>query len=71
MNYKKLIKLWVGNVPTPEIAQALDVSVATVYSRTKKLREAGVNLPQRQVIRGQSSVIDADELNAYIQGLVG
>ena len=65
MNYTKFVKLWLQNRSTSEIAEAMDMTQNMVYFHAKKLREAGVKLPDRTVTR--TSTIDADKLNALIE----
>lgn len=63
VNYERFVTLWKQNKTSDEIAHELQISLANVYAVAKKLREAGVKLPQR--VRPKD-VIDADSLNRLL-----
>lgn len=65
MDYEKFIKLWLDNTQTKELAQQLGVSTATVYIVTKRLRAAGVQLPDR--VYSYNAPFDVDALNTIIK----
>lgn len=68
MNYKKLIKMYLDNVPVSEMAASLKCSTATIYATTNKLRKAGVILPMRPKVYSPFT-INAKDLNEYIKSL--
>jgi transcriptional regulator len=52
-----------------DVARTLGCSAANVSNRAKKLREAGVDLPELQVVRGVK--LDIESLNARLKARIG
>lgn len=52
-----------------DVARRLGCSPANVSNRAKKLRDAGVDLPELMVVRGVK--IDIDALNARLRERIG
>lgn len=52
-----------------DVARSLGCSAANVSNRAKKLREAGVDLPELQVTRGVK--LDIDALNERLKARIG
>ena len=52
-----------------DVARRLGCSAANVSNRAKKLREAGVDLPELTVVRGVK--LDIDALNARLRERIG
>ena len=52
-----------------DVARTLGCSAANVSNRAKKLREAGVDLPELTVTRGVK--LDVESLNARLKARIG
>ena len=52
-----------------DVARTLGCSAANVSNRAKKLREAGVDLPELQVTRGVK--LDIESLNERLKARIG
>lgn len=52
-----------------DVARSLGCSAANVSNRAKKLKEAGVDLPELTVVRGVK--LDVDALNERLKARIG
>lgn len=52
-----------------DVARTIGCSAANVSNRAKKLRDAGVDLPELKVTRGVK--LDIDSLNARLKARIG
>lgn len=52
-----------------DVARRLGCSAANVSNRAKKMRDAGVELPELQVVRGVK--LDIESLNARLKARMG
>lgn len=60
---EEIVDAYLTSTSADETARKLNISVATLATRVKKLREAKVNLPE---FARPAKTIDADALNARI-----
>lgn len=67
------VDAWVGAYENggsqADVAKTLGCSGANVSNRAKKLREAGVDLPELKVARGVK--LDIESLNARLKARIG